>query len=52
MYGVSDSGDLTKLVLIFSGDAFSCAQSVGNWDEWRAEVGDLGTLVMMVAALL
>ncbi|KAJ2977656.1 hypothetical protein NQ176_g4250 [Zarea fungicola] len=52
VYGVSDSGDLTKIVLIFSGDSFSYTRSVGNWDEWRAEVGDLGTLVMMVAALL
>ncbi|KAJ6438390.1 proteasome subunit alpha [Purpureocillium lavendulum] len=48
LMGVSQSGALTKLLLGDSGITLSTVE----WEEWTAEVGDIGTLVMMVGALL
>lgn len=47
-YGVSNTGVLTRL-LIQNGGARIFSE---EWEEWRADVGEIGTLVMMVGALL
>ena len=47
-YGLTQAGVLMKLHL--SGD--SVVFSPVEWEEWRAEVGEIGTLVMIVGALL
>jgi hypothetical protein len=47
-YGLSQTGVLTRLELTDAGVTISSAE----WEEWRAEVGDIGTLVMIVGALL
>ncbi|KAH6646201.1 hypothetical protein BKA67DRAFT_583529 [Truncatella angustata] len=46
--GLSQTGVLTKLHLT---DACVVLSSL-EWEEWRAEVGEIGTLVMIVGALL
>ncbi|KAK7432547.1 hypothetical protein QQZ08_000754 [Neonectria magnoliae] len=48
MYGLSEDGTLTKLQISNGGIDFSAMQ----WEEWSAEVSDLGTLVMVVGGLL
>ncbi|GJN75448.1 hypothetical protein PLIIFM63780_009346 [Purpureocillium lilacinum] len=48
LMGVSQTGVLTKLLLGESGITLHSVE----WEEWTAEVGDIGTLVMMVGALL
>lgn len=51
VHGLSQTGVLTKLQL-----ADDCVQlsklSSLEWEEWRAEVGEIGTLVMIVGGLL
>ena len=47
-HGLSQTGVLTKLWLT---DDCVVLGSV-EWEEWRAEVGEIGTLVMIVGALL
>lgn len=47
-HGLSQTGVLMKLQLT---DACVILSPV-EWEEWRAEVGDIGTLVMIVGALL
>ncbi|KAH6867336.1 hypothetical protein B0T10DRAFT_541900 [Thelonectria olida] len=48
LHGLSQTGVLTKLQLA---DDCVVLSSV-EWEEWRAEVGEIGTLVMIVGALL
>ncbi|KAK9343157.1 hypothetical protein V1522DRAFT_414159 [Lipomyces starkeyi] len=48
LHGLSQTGVLTKLQLT---DDCVVLSSV-KWEEWRAEVGEIGTLVMIVGALL
>ena len=48
LIGLSQAGVLTKLRL-----TDSCVElSSLAWEEWRAEVGEIGTLVMIVGALI
>lgn len=48
LHGLSQRGVLTKLEL-----TDDCVElSSVEWEEWRAEVGEIGTLVMIVGALL
>lgn len=47
-HGLSQAGALTKLQM-----ADDCVVlSPVEWEEWRADVGEIGTLVMIVGALL
>ena len=46
--GLSRTGVLTKLQLTEDCVVLSSVE----WEEWRAEVGEIGTLVMIVGALL
>ena len=48
MYGLSEAGALTRLQIKDAGIQFSIAK----WEEWSAEVSDIGTLVMIVGELL
>ncbi|KAB5576196.1 hypothetical protein GE09DRAFT_1094944 [Coniochaeta sp. 2T2.1] len=48
MHGLSQAGVLSKLEL--TGDCV--VLSSAEWEEWRADVGEIGTLVMIVGALL
>ncbi len=48
LYAVSEAGVLTR----FQHHDAGIQSSVAEWEEWNAEVGDLGTLVMVVGALL
>lgn len=48
LYGLSEAGALTRLKKTDAGIQFSIAE----WEEWSAEVSDMGTLVMIVGALL
>jgi len=48
IYGVSEAGELNRIQKTDVG----MVSSVTKWDEWNAEVGDVGTLVMIVAELL
>jgi hypothetical protein len=48
VYGLSDAGELTKFEKNDVGVYFSPAE----WDEWIADVGDIGTLVMVIGSLL
>lgn len=47
-HALSQTGALTKVQLI----ADCVILSSVEWEEWRAEVGEIGTLVMIVGALL
>ncbi|KAL7931411.1 hypothetical protein V8C35DRAFT_116462 [Trichoderma chlorosporum] len=48
LHGLSQTGVLTKLQL-----TNNCVElSSVKWEEWGAEVGEIGTLVMIVGALL
>ncbi|KAK1762527.1 hypothetical protein QBC33DRAFT_551754 [Phialemonium atrogriseum] len=46
-YALSQTGVLTRLQVTDTGVTFSAAE----WEGWRAEVGDIGTLVMIIGAL-
>lgn len=48
LHGLSQTGVLTKLQLADDCVVLGSAE----WEEWRAEVGEIGTLVMIVGALL
>ncbi|KPM38129.1 hypothetical protein AK830_g8429 [Neonectria ditissima] len=48
IYGVSEAGELTRLHMTETG--VECSEK--EWEEWSAEVSDLGTLVMVVGTLL
>lgn len=48
IYGVSEAGELTRIEKTDEG----MLASVAKWEDWNAEVGDVGTLVMIVAELL
>lgn len=48
LFGLSEAGTLMKLQQNESG----IQQSVGQWEEWTAEVGDIGTLAMVMGDLL
>ncbi|KAL6689681.1 hypothetical protein J3F84DRAFT_391585 [Trichoderma pleuroticola] len=51
VHGLSQTGVLTKLQL--TDDCVKlCKLSLPEWEEWRAEVGEIGTLVMIVGGLL
>lgn len=47
-YALSQTGVLTRLQVTDTGVIFSSAE----WEGWRAEVGDIGTLVMIIGAML
>jgi hypothetical protein len=49
LHGVSQTGDLMKLLLEEGGGA---RISTEEWEDWRADVGEIGTLVMMIGSLL
>ncbi|KAL7910623.1 hypothetical protein GGI35DRAFT_449222 [Trichoderma velutinum] len=51
LHGLSQTGVLTKLQLADDCVRESKLSSL-EWEEWRAEVGEIGTLVMIVGALL
>ncbi|KAM6478420.1 hypothetical protein HDV62DRAFT_191497 [Trichoderma sp. SZMC 28011] len=51
IHGLSQTGVLTKLQLADECVRLSKLSSL-EWEEWRAEVGEIGTLVMIVGALL
>ena len=50
MYGLSETGALTEVSKSDVGTAlrFSSAE----WEDWVAEVGDIGTLIMIIGDLL
>ncbi|KAI1372668.1 hypothetical protein F4677DRAFT_245232 [Hypoxylon crocopeplum] len=49
LYGLAEAGALTSLRKDRAGFFHS---NVAEWEDWGAEVGDIGTLVMIVATLL
>jgi hypothetical protein len=48
IYGLSENGALTKL----QRTGVELQSSTANWEDWSAEVGDIGTLVMIIGELL
>jgi hypothetical protein len=48
LHGVNEAGVLTRFQVADDG----VQQSTVEWEEWCAEVGDIGTLVMTVGTLL
>ena len=48
VYGLSDTGALKRFQKIDAGIELDIAE----WDEWNAEVGDFGALVMIIGSLL
>jgi hypothetical protein len=48
LYGLSEDGALMRLQQIEAG----IQQTVSQWEEWTAEVGDIGTLAMVMGELL
>lgn len=48
IYGLSDKGDLVRLRQRLSG----IDSHIADWECWISSVGEIGTLVMMVGALL
>ncbi|KAI2628702.1 hypothetical protein GGR54DRAFT_359440 [Hypoxylon sp. NC1633] len=48
LYGLSEVGTLTR---INKNNCSSFQTSVAEWEAWRAEVGDIGTLVMIISGL-
>lgn len=48
LYGLSEIGNLMKLEYTDAG----IEQTMAEWDEWSAEVGEMGTLVSVMGELL
>jgi hypothetical protein len=48
VYGLSESGELTQL----RQNEVGIQSSPAEWDEWVAEVGEIGTLVMIAGSLV
>ncbi|RYP17231.1 hypothetical protein DL765_004616 [Monosporascus sp. GIB2] len=49
LYGLSEAGALMRLKKETDG---VCQTGIAEWEDWAAEIGDIGTLVMIVAPLL
>lgn len=49
VYGLSEAGALTRIIKTPAG---LLETSIAEWEGWVAELGDIGTLLMIVAPLL